>query len=67
MEKYTLVGVNGNAFAIMGYVIKAMKETGKSKEEIDTYQKEAMSSDYDNLISVSVDEIDAINEKQINK
>lgn len=67
MAKYSLVGVNGNAFAVMGYVTKAMKETGKSKEEIDAYRKKAMDSDYNNLISVSIDEIDAINEKQINK
>ena len=24
--KYDLVGVDGNAFAVMGYVLKAMKE-----------------------------------------
>ena len=36
-REYTLVGVNGNAFAIMGYVVRAMKLEHKSKDEIDAY------------------------------
>ena len=38
-ERYTLVGVDGNAFAIMGYVLLAMKDEGFSKEERDEYKK----------------------------
>ena len=29
MEKYTLVGVDGNAFAIMGYTANALKREGQ--------------------------------------
>lgn len=28
-EKYTLVGVDGNAFSIMGYVLKCMRKEKK--------------------------------------
>ena len=60
--KYDLVGVDGNAFAVMGYVLKAMKEWKMSKEEQSDYQTEAMSGDYDNLLVVSVEMIDLCNE-----
>ena len=63
MEKtYSLVGIDGNAFSIIGYVSKAMKENGFSKHEIKIYQNEAMSGNYDNLLIVSMKMIDKINE-----
>ena len=31
---YNLVGVNGNAYSIMGYVAAAMRNEGRSEEEI---------------------------------
>ena len=58
---YDLVGVDGNAFCIMGYVIKAMQECKKSKEEIEAYRKAAATSDYTNLIAVSCTIIDECN------
>ena len=60
--KYDLVGVDGNAFAVMGYVLKAMKECKMPKEEQSDYQTKAMSGDYDNLLVVSVEMIDLCNE-----
>ena len=60
---YDLVGVDGNAFSVMGYVRKAMKEQKFSPEEIDVYQKDAMSSDYNHLLAVSVEAIDKCNER----
>ena len=60
--KYDLVGVDGNAFAIMGYVLKAMKECKMSKGEQLYYQIKATSSDYDNLLAVSIGMIDLCNE-----
>jgi hypothetical protein len=45
-----LVGEDGNAFAILGRVTKAMKRSGVSKEDIDAFTKEAMSADYDALL-----------------
>ena len=60
--KYDLVGVDGNAFAVMGYVLKAMKECKMPKEEQSDYQTEAMSGDYDNLLTISIEMIDKCNE-----
>lgn len=61
MSKYTLVGINGNAFSVMGYVVASMKKEGRDEKEIEIYKKEAMSSDYDNLLCVSLDVIDSLN------
>lgn len=60
---YSLIGVDGNAFAIMGYVAKAMRREGYSKEDVDTYLEDAKSSDYDHLVYVSAEMIRRINQK----
>lgn len=62
--EYTLVGVDGNAFAIIGYVKKAMKREGYSQEAIDNYTNKATEGDYNNLVSVSVDQIHEVNRKR---
>ena len=62
MEKYCLVGVDGNAFAIMAYVVNAMHECGKSADEALAYQKAAMSGDYNNLLCESMKVINRLNE-----
>ncbi len=57
-----LIGHDGNAFAILGKVIGALKshlrKQGLSGEEIkkvtDEYQKEATSGDYDNLLATTM-------------
>jgi hypothetical protein len=49
-----LVGGNGNAFAILGAVNKALRKGGVSKEERDAFMKEAMSGDYDNLLATAM-------------
>lgn len=49
-----LVGEDGNAFAIMGRVSKAMKAAGLPKDEINAYMNEAMSGDYDNLLRTTM-------------
>ena len=46
----TLIGEDGNAFAIMGRVQRALKQNGVPKEEIEQYLKESQSGDYDNLL-----------------
>ncbi len=61
MEKYCLVGVDGNAFAVMGYVRKAMYESGFNVQEIKAYLKDAMSGDYDHLLAVSIEMVDKCN------
>jgi hypothetical protein len=59
--KYDLVGVDGNAFAVMGYILKAMRECKMSKKEQSDYQTKVMSGDYDHLLAVSVEMIDMCN------
>lgn len=63
MKPYDLVGVDGNAFAVMGYVSNAMRRSGYKKEEVDDYLADAQSSDYNHLLSVSVQMVDTVNEK----
>lgn len=60
-EPYTLVGIDGNAFSIMGFVARIMRQHGHSRDEIEQYRKEAMSSDYNNLLCISMDMVDMIN------
>lgn len=62
--KYTLIGVNGNAYAIMAYVLKAMRKEGYTPQEGRAYADKAMSSDYHHLIAVSQEMLDELNNKQ---
>lgn len=61
-DKYSLVGVDGNAYAVMGYVMTAMRECKMSRDEIDAYQKRATSGDYDNLLAESMKMVGECNE-----
>ena len=45
-----LIGEDGNAFAIMGRVTRAMRNAGLPTEEVEQFRTEAMSGDYDNLL-----------------
>lgn len=58
---YSLVGVNGNAFAVMRYVRDAMRECDCSREDMEEYQAQAMSGDYNNLLVVSMDMLEKLN------
>ena len=51
----SLVGEDGNAFAILGRVQKALRRAGVPKEELDAYFAEATSGDYDHLLRVTMD------------
>ena len=46
-----LVGVNGNAFMIMGVFQRQAKKEGWSQQEIDLVLEEAKSSDYNHLLA----------------
>lgn len=46
-----LVGVNGNAFMIMGLFQRQAKSEGWSQQEIDLVLEEAKSSDYNHLLA----------------
>lgn len=59
-RKYSLVGVDGNAYSVMGYVSNALKEEGLGNI-VQQYVKEATSSDYNNLLCVSMDYLNKAN------
>lgn len=62
MKAYTLVGIDGNAYNIMGYVRDAMHDAKMTSYDIDAYIKDATSSDYNHLLVVSCEMIDRVNE-----
>ena len=45
-----LVGEDGNAFAILGRILHAMRRAKVSEADQQLFQKEATSGDYDNLL-----------------
>ena len=49
-----LTGNDGNAFAIMASVSRALKDHGVEREEVNTFTQEAMSGDYDNLLRTAM-------------
>ena len=52
-----LVGENGNAFAIIGAVTKALKRGGR-RDLVEAFQAEAMSGDYDNLLRTAMEYVE---------
>jgi hypothetical protein len=46
---------DGNAFAIMAAVRRALKAAGATPEELSQYQEESMSGDYDHLLRVAME------------
>lgn len=63
MVRYNLVGIDGNAFSVMGYVTRAMREQKFTREEIAAYMADAKSSDYNHLLVCSMDMVDQCNER----
>lgn len=75
-KAYTLDGVDGNAYSVMGYVLHAMKDAyrvarSESNEEAvelwgpnaqQKYSEDARSSDYNHLLAVSCEKLDDIND-----
>lgn len=49
-----LVGHDGNAFAIMARVSRAMRKADVPKEEVDAFIAECMSGDYDHLLQTCI-------------
>jgi hypothetical protein len=60
---YDLTGIDGNAFSVMAYVKRAMREQGFSEKERNEYQKKCTSGNYDDLLSESCEIIDKCNER----
>lgn len=53
-----LLGIDGNAFSIMGTTRKLLQRAGATKEFRDSYFTQAMSGDYDHLLAVSIAYLD---------
>jgi hypothetical protein len=49
-----LVGGDGNAFSILGSVIRAMRAARLPDEEIKQFRDEAMSGDYSHLLQTCI-------------
>ena len=56
--KVQLVGSDGNAFAILGKVSKAMKRAGVAQTEVTKFMDEATSGDYDHLLQTCMTYVD---------
>lgn len=63
-EKYDLVGVDGNAFSIMGYTARALRNEGLG-DKVKEMQDRAMRGDYNNLLRVCMEYTDMANEAAI--
>ncbi|MFD1063687.1 hypothetical protein ACFQ1Q_10560 [Winogradskyella litorisediminis] len=57
-----LIGVNGNAFMIMGVFQRQAKREGWTQAEIDAVLKEAKSSDYNHLLATIENHCEPIDE-----
>lgn len=62
MAKYDLVGQDGNAFALMGYTARALKNEGL-RDKVEEMQSRATAGDYYHLIAVCDEYIQMANEK----
>jgi hypothetical protein len=51
--KVQLTGNDGNAFAVIAAVQKALKREGATKEELEQYFQESTAGDYGNLLRVA--------------
>lgn len=61
MAKYSLVGVDGNAFSVMGYTSKVLKREGLGNL-VDEMHEKATSGDYNNLLAVCNEYVGKANE-----
>jgi hypothetical protein len=57
--RVTLVGTDGNAFAVLGAVRKAPRRAGIAKDEIDAFYAEATRGDYDHLLQTAMRWVEA--------
>lgn len=53
-----LTGNDGNAFAIMGAVMKGLRKAGATPDQIKEYQNESMSGDYYHLLATASEWVD---------
>jgi hypothetical protein len=56
--RMTLVGLDGNAYFLMGSFSKEARRQGWTKEQIDNVLTDCRSSDYDHLLCVLMENIE---------
>ena len=56
--KVKMIGEDGNAWAIIGRVIEALRQAGVPKSEIDAWRDEATSGSYDDLLVLVMNTVD---------
>ena len=56
--KVKLVGEDGNAFAIIARVSKALRQGGHA-DLVEPYRKEAMAGDYNNMLRATMEYVEA--------
>lgn len=62
MKEYTLVGVDGNVFAVIGYTANAMREVGFSRHEIDNFRLNMTSkTSYDAVLCDCIAKVEECN------
>lgn len=55
-SKRALVGIDGNAFSVIGTVARGLREAGAPPEYVSEFQSKAMSSEsYDALLALAID------------
>jgi len=60
MSRFTLVGVDGNAFSVMGYTQRCLKQAGL-EDKIHEMRIKAMDGDYSNCICVCLEYVEMAN------
>jgi hypothetical protein len=58
--KVKLIGEDGNAFMILGKVIRALRKAGYPQAEIDRYREAATSGTYDHLLATTMEWVDVV-------
>lgn len=58
-----MVGLDGNAFSLMGAFTRQARKEGWTKDEIDSVMNEATSGDYNHLLSTLSDHCDPTNDE----
>jgi len=53
-----LIGTDGNAFAILGRVQRALRDAGWTQEQVDAFRAEATSGDHDHLLGTVMRHLD---------
>ena len=59
-----LVGEDGNAHAILGRILNALRKAGYSQEARDAFLAEATSGDYDHLLRTAMDWVEEPDEDE---